>query len=152
MIREKIDNLLREALKPLGYDLYHWELKWQGRKRVLLVYIDRPTGVTLDDCVRASRAIEELLESEDPIPGPYLLEVSSPGVERGLWEKWHYERALGKTIKVDLAKPIGGKKRLRARLQRVVGDAVELEVEGERISVPLGDILRAHVVYVPEER
>ena len=80
------------------------------------------------------------------------MEVSSPGVERGLWEKWHYERALGKTIKVDLAEPIGGKKRLRARLQRVVDDAVELEVGGERISVPLGNILRAHVVYVPEER
>lgn len=152
MIREKIDNLLREALKPLGYDLYHWELKWQGRKRVLLVYIDRPGGVTLEDCVRASRAIDGRLEAEDPIPGPYLLEVSSPGVERGLWEKWHYERALGKTIKVDLARPIEGKRRLCAQLQRVVDDAVELEVDGKRISVPLRDILRAHVVYVPGKR
>lgn len=152
MIREKIDKLLREALGPLGYELYHWELKWEGRRRKLLVYIDRPGGVTLDDCVRASRAIDGLLEAEDPIPGPYVLEVSSPGVERGLWERWHFERALGKLIKVDLARPVGGRRRFRAVLQRLVDDEVELEVEGKRISVPLGDILRAHVVYVPEER
>ncbi len=150
MNREKLDDLLKRALEPLGYELYHWELTWQGRKRKLLVYIDRPSGVTLDDCVRASRAIDDLLEAEDPIPGPYILEVSSPGVERGLWKKWHYERALGKTIKVDLARPVAGRKRLRAVLQRVVDDEVELEVEGRTVSVPLEDIVRAHVVYIPE--
>ncbi|MGY4707770.1 ribosome maturation factor RimP [Candidatus Bipolaricaulota sp. J31] len=150
MDREKLDDLLKRALEPLGYELYHWELTWQGRKRKLLVYIDRPGGVTLDDCVRASRAIDALLDLEDPIPGPYLLEVSSPGVERGLWEKRHYERVLGKTIKVDLARPVAGRKRLRAVLRRVVDDEVELEVEGKLVSVPLGDIVRAHVVYTPE--
>ncbi len=150
MNREKLDDLLKRALEPLGYELYHWELTWQGRKRKLLVYIDRPGGVTLDDCVRASRAIDALLDLEDPIPGPYILEVSSPGVERGLWEKRHYERALGKTIKVDLARPVAGRKRLRAVLRRVVDDEVELEVEGRLVSVPLGDIVRAHVVYMPE--
>ncbi len=150
MIREKLDSLLKRALEPLGYEVYHWELTWQGRKRKLVIYIDRPGGVTLDDCVRASRAIDALLEVEDPIPGSYVLEVSSPGVERGLWEKWHYERALGKMIKLDLAKPVEGKRRLRAVLHRVVDDEVELEVEGKVVSVPLGDIIKAHVVYIPE--
>ncbi len=147
-----MDKLIKEALATLGYELYHWELTHQGRRRKLVVYIDRPGGVTLDDCVRASRELDARLEAEDPIPGPYILEVSSPGVERGLWEKWHYERAVGKKVLVDLARPVGGKRRLRAVLQRVVDDEIELEVGGKTYRVPLSDILRGHVLYVPEEK
>lgn len=144
--------MIREVLASLGYELYHWELTHHGRRRKLVVYIDRPGGVTLDDCVRVSRELDSRLEVEDPIPGPYILEVSSPGVERGLWEKWHYERAVGKKVLVDLARPVGGKRRLRAVLQRVVDDEIELEAGGKVYNVPLREILRAHVIYVPEEK
>ncbi len=145
-----MDKLLRDALKDTGYNIYHWELAWQGRRRKLVVYIDKPGGVTIDDCVQASRAIEALLEEEDPIPGSYVLEVSSPGLERGLWEPDHYRAAVGETIQVELLVPRAGRKRLKGKLLEVGDKSIKLEVQGKVYDLPLVEVRRAHVVYEPE--
>lgn len=124
-------------------EVYHWELHRSGRRARLVVEVDRAGGVTLDDCVRASRAIDALLEAHDPVPGPYLLEVSSPGVERRLWEPRHYAQAVGKAVRVRTKS--GGSH--QGRLLGLEGETVVLEGERGPQAVPLAEIALARVVY-----
>lgn len=145
---DRLDALLREGAAEAEVEIYHWELRRAGRQVRLVVEVDRPGGVTLDDCVRASRAIDALLEAHDPVPGPYLLEVSSPGVERRLWEPRHYAQAVGKMVRVRMRSGSSH----RGRLLRLEGDAVVLEGDEGPWSLPLAEIALAHVVYEPGVR
>jgi len=151
-LREKLDELLRQGTRDAQVELYHWELSRAGPRARLLVYIDRPQGVTLKDCERASRAIEALLDAEDPIPSSYVLEVSSPGVERGLWEKWHYERALGKRVRVVVKVARDGRHVYEGKLAEVRGEEITVELDKGRIEIPFPEIARAHVVFEPEAK
>ncbi len=153
ILREKLDLLLRQGAQAAQVELYHWELSRAGPRARLLVYIDSPTGVTLGDCERASRAIEALLDEHDPFAGPYVLEVSSPGVERRLWEEWHYQRALGKRVRVT-ARSAQGKRAYEGRLASVGKEKIAVELEEGRIEIPLSQVTRAQLVFEPkmEER
>ncbi|MCX7750649.1 MAG: ribosome maturation factor RimP [Candidatus Bipolaricaulota bacterium] len=143
-----LDALLRQGAAEAEVEVYHWELHRAGRRARLVVEVDRPGGVTLDDCVRASRAIDALLEKHDPVPGSYLLEVSSPGVERRLWEPRHYAQAVGKTVRVRMKS--GGSH--RGRLLRLEGDWVFVEGEGGPQALALAEIASAHLVYEQDPR
>ena len=153
ILREKLDLLLRQGAQAAQVELYHWELSRAGPRARLLVYIDSPTGVTSGDCERASRAIEALLDEHDPFAGPYVLEVSSPGVERRLWEEWHYQRALGKRVRVT-ARSAQGKRAYEGRLASVGKEKIAVELEEGRIEIPLSQVTRAQLVFEPkmEER
>ena len=153
ILREKLDLLLRQGAQAAQVELYHWELSRAGPRARLLVYIDSPTGVTLGDCERASRAIEALLDEHDPFAGPYVLEVSSPGVERRLWKEWHYQRALGKRVRVT-ARSAQGKRAYEGRLASVGKEKIAVELEEGRIEIPLSQVTRAQLVFEPkmEER
>lgn len=145
-VQEKLDALLRRGAAQAGVELYHWELHGRGRPARLVVHVDRPSGVTVDDCARASQAIGALLDQEDPIPMSYELEVSSPGVERILWEPRHYAQAVGKFVQVEM-RPGG---RLRGRLVRIEGDVITLDQGEAELDIPLWQVARARVVYEGE--
>ncbi len=142
-IHDKLEALVRQAAAAAGVELYHWELHQSGRGGMLHVQIDRPEGVTLDDCARTSRILEGLLDSADPIPGSYVLEVSSPGVERGLWSASHYAQAVGKTIQV-LARPEGAH---QGRLVQATQHEITLDEGGRVHVIPLAHVVRARVRY-----
>lgn len=148
-LREKLDAIIRQGTEAAQVELYHWEISRGGARTKLVVYIDTPTGVTLKDCERASRAIEALLDAQDPLAGPYVLEVSSPGIERRLWERSHYERAKGKRVKVMLRVPKAGRNVLTGRLISVSDQGITLEVDGHLAAVGFPEITRAQVVYEP---
>jgi ribosome maturation factor RimP len=149
-LREKLDEILRQGTQAARVELYHWELARGGPRAKLTVYIDTPAGVTLADCERTSRAIEALLDEQDPIAYPYVLEVSSPGLERRLWEERHYRQALGKRIKVVLRRPRGRRTVIIGTLTQVTGQGIEVS-EGDDIHrIDFPDISRAQLVYEPE--
>ncbi|MFO8034664.1 MAG: ribosome maturation factor RimP [Candidatus Bipolaricaulota bacterium] len=150
MFPEKLDSLLREGTESAGVELYHWELSGGEGQGRLLVYIDTADGVTSADCERASRAIERLLDSDKAITSPYTLEVSSPGVERRLYEPWHYHRVVGKEIRVRLHGSHGGQRSVVGRLEGLSGDSVLLHVAGETVELPLAEVARAQVVFEPK--
>jgi ribosome maturation factor RimP len=102
----KITAIAEEAAAPAGIEIVEVELKGSGRSHLLRIYIDRPEGVTHADCELVSRSVSAALDVEDPIPGTYELEVSSPGVERklGKWQDW--QRFAGKKVKVVLKEPV----------------------------------------------
>ncbi len=151
MFPEKLDSLLREGTASAGVELYHWELAGGKGQERLLVYIDTADGVTSADCERASRAIEKRLDQDESQSSPYMLEVSSPGIERRLYEPWHYSRAIGKKIRVRLRKPHDGQKTVTGRLDRLSGEAITLDMDGGELQIPLSEVARAQVVFEPKQ-
>jgi ribosome maturation factor RimP len=152
----KITAIAEQAAHPAGIEIVEVELKGSGRSHLLRVYIDKPEGVTHADCELISREMSAVLDAEDPIPGTYELEVSSPGVERklGKWQDW--ERFTGKKVKVVLKEPLetaAGAKHselkyfdgviLRAEDHRVT---VEL-ARGEQVTFPLEQVDRANLKF-----
>ncbi len=124
------------------------------RGAVLRVLIERPgtvdgSGVTLSDCQAVSRDLSTALDVEDaPTPGgAYRLEVSSPGVERPLFGARDYERFAGREVKLQTQSPHGGRRRFTGILEGIEGDLVTLTIDGERVSLPHGDITKAHLVF-----
>ncbi len=141
---------LSERLAPLvrtmGYELLGCEYRTQGRFSVLRVYIDSEAGITLTDCSRVSEQLSAILDVEDPIRGRYSLEVSSPGVDRPLFEIAQYEKQIGKRLKIRTFAPIQNQRNFAGVLLRVEGSDICLLVGAEERTLPFSDIEKANVV------
>ena len=146
-LTERLRDLLAPALEKLGYELIQVE-QIATRPPVLRLYIDLPgdAGVTLDDCQKVSQYVSGLLDVEDPLPGAYALEVSSPGLDRPLVTAEHFRRFVGSEARVQLHRPLHGARRLRGRLCGEVDGVIEMEVDGQRLSLPLAEIRAARLV------
>lgn len=147
-MREKLFGLLEPAVAALGYELVEVEWGSAGRHSVVRAYIDRTDGggVGLDDCERASRAIGAVLDAEDPVGTAYRLEVSSPGFDRPLRTAEHFARFAGSEARVELDRPLEGRRRFRGRLGAVEGGQVTIEVDGKAWKLPLAGISKARLV------
>ena len=130
----------------LGYELIGVEYVPAGSRTVLRLYIDASEGVTLEDCEQVSRQVSALLDVEDPIPGHYTLEVSSPGIDRPLLTPEHYRRFAGEDVRISLGAPLDGRRRFRGRLLGL-SDAGEvlLEEDGEERRIPLHEVRKANL-------
>ena len=122
------------------------EVKLGGRSGVVRLFIDHPDGIGLGDCEKVSQAVSALLDVEDPIPGHYDLEVSSPGWNRRLTKAAHFERFAGETVKVEMRFPIEGRKRFRGTLRASDDENIVVEVDGETHSLPIATIDTARLV------
>ena len=103
-IEEKVESLLKEKIESLGYYLYDVEYLKEGAEYYLRIYIDKETGIDLNDCEKVSNEINDLLDKADFIKEQYFLEVSSPGIERNLKKDKHFEQNIGKRVDVKLFK------------------------------------------------
>lgn len=142
----RLRALLEPTVEGLGYELVDAEYSGSGRRALLRIYIDRPGGVGLDDCATVSHQVSALLDVEDPIPGQYTLEVSSPGLDRPLIRAQDYERFAGETVKLKLHTAHAGRKKFTGRLLGLYEGKVRLEVDGEQIDLPFEGIERARLV------
>ena len=115
-------------LWTLGLELADVVCVGQGSRSVVRVFIDKPEGVTLEDCERAHKALGPALDVADPFPHAYTLEVSSPGLDRPFKRIQDYRRAIGKRVTLKLREPLAGQWRLVGTLTRVTDDSVTLEV------------------------
>lgn len=144
--------LARRVVEPMGYELVGVEhFQRGGGSSTLRVYIDHEAGITLDDCEAVSHQLSGTLDVEDPLPGHYDLEVSSPGLDRHLVFPEHFARFAGKRIKVRLAEKVEGRRNLEGvllGLEQAVGTAevVRLEAEGRTWDLPLAAIESARLV------
>jgi ribosome maturation factor RimP len=115
---------------------------------VLRIYIDKPGGVNHGDCEVVSHQVGTLLDVEDLIPNQYTLEVSSPGVERGLYKRADYERFAGNRVKLKSSEAINGQRNFRGKLLGIDGDTVSLEADGVgQIEIPYERIVKANIEY-----
>jgi ribosome maturation factor RimP len=145
MDKERLIELLEPAVAALGYELTDLDAH-TGRRGLLRLYIDQASGVTLADCERVGEQIGAFLDVEDPLPGSYVLEVSSPGLDRRLRTLAHFERFTGKVVKVQLRDPHDGRRRLTGKVSGTDGAVVLMEVDGEIWRVNLKDIAEARLV------
>ena len=140
-----IDALLRPVVTDMGYVCWGIELLRQGRGALLRIYIDSGDGVTLEDCARVSNRVSGILDVEDPIAGEYLLEVSSPGLDRLLFNREQYQQYIGETVKVRLSGMVDNRKRIIGRIEGVTGETLVLNESGREFQIPLGEIDRARL-------
>ncbi len=117
------------------------------RQRIIRLFIDQPGGVTHDVCARVSTLVGLALDETEAVDGPYTLEVSSPGIERPLRKRSHFEAQLGQTVHVKTLVPIQGRKVWQGVLTEVGLEDIEVEEAGEVVRIPLGDIRDAHLKF-----
>ena len=146
MTRDELVKLLEPTIERLGYQLWDLELKLGGKHGVLRVFIDKPDGIGLDDCEKVSLAVSALLDVEDPLPGHYDLEVSSPGLDRKLTKIEHFQRFEGETVKVQMRFPIEGRRRFRGTLMSADDENIVVDVDGVSHTLPVATIDTARLV------
>jgi ribosome maturation factor RimP len=146
MLRDELSQLLGPVVASRGVEL--WELEYATRPGggLLRLYIDSPQGITVDDCERVSRAVSDVLDEQDPIPGEYTLEVSSPGLDRVLRKREHFARFAGEQVRVEMREPIAGRKRFMGRLIAVAEQEITLSVDGTKVGLPIDEIHKARLV------
>lgn len=144
------DKKITQAIKPLieseGFELIGVEIIQSGRKLLVRVYVDKPGGIIIDECARLSRRIGALFDAEGVIESQYLLEVSSPGLNRPLFNKEQIKAQLGNEISVQVKVPIEGRKNFKGMLQKIEGEAVCLLVDGKETVLPFDSIIKARLV------
>jgi ribosome maturation factor RimP len=144
-LRERLIALIEPVLGRLGFELVELEYAAARAHGLLRVFIDRDGGVGLEDCAGVSRELSALLDLEDPIPGPYTLEVSSPGFDRVLRTRAHFGRFVGSRVFVELKEPRAGRRRYTGRLLTVDDAGIALEVDCEHVAVAFTEIGKARL-------
>ena len=149
-MRDALMRLLEPPIEALGFDVVDIEFAQAGRGGVLRIFIDRRAqdsgpGITVDDCANVSHAVSQVLETQDPIKGHYTLEVSSPGFDRILRTRAHFERFVGARIFAELKVPLDGRRRFVGELKSIAGDTIVVEVDGKAHSLPLERIQKARL-------
>ena len=142
--KERLIALIEPPLAALGFELADLDVHL-GRRGLLRLFIDRKGGVKLEDCERVSEQIGAWLDVEDPLPGSYVLEVSSPGFDRRLRTMTHFGRFAGERAKLELKDPHGGRRKLTGKLAGTEPGQVLIDVDGEVWRVPLNDIAMARL-------
>ena len=142
-MRDELIRMLEPSIEAMDFDLVDIEFGQAGRGGILRLYIDGAHGITVDDCARVSHAVSEMLEVEDPIPGHYTLEVSSPGFDRVLRKRSHFERFVGSRVFVELKLPLNDRRRFAGMLRELSGDSIVVEVDGQNYTLPLDRIQKA---------
>jgi ribosome maturation factor RimP len=143
----ELTKLVRGAVEALGYELVGVELLSRPHSGHLLrIYIDGEGGVNLTDCEKTSHQVSGVLEVEDPIRGDYSLEVSSPGLDRPLFEKAHFERFAGHVVRVKLNVQLEGRSNYKGTIVAVDGDDVVVQVDGEPVRLPFARLSSARLV------
>ena len=146
MTGDELAKLLEPTVERLGYELADLEVRLGSKGGMVRIFIDKPDGIDLDDCEKVSLAVSALLDVEDPVPGNYNLEVSSPGLDRKLTKSEHFQRFEGETVKVQMRFPIEGRRRFRGTLVSSDDENIVVEVDGESHSLPLKTIDTARLV------
>ena len=150
---ESVGALIEPTLQAMGFALVRVSLAGGISRPTLQVMAERidGAGMSVDDCADISEAVSAILDVEDPIAGAYVLEVSSPGIDRPLVKKDDYERFAGFEARLETTQPVAGRKRFRGKLLGAVSDAVRVKLDtGEEVEVPLAQIAKAKLVLTDE--
>lgn len=129
----KTDEFLQPIVQEYGLEVYDVEFVKEASEWYLRIFIDKPEGVSIQDCERVSRAMSEILDREDYIEEAYIFEVSSPGLGRALKKDRHLEKSIGKDVDVKTYKPKDGKKEFHGMLESFDKETIKIKTEDEDI-------------------
>ena len=144
---DKLTEMLRPAVDETGKELLGLEFISAGNNSILRVFIEHENGIDVDDCAEVSRQIGAILDVEDPISSEYSLEVSSPGLDRPLFTKAHYESVIGEEIQAKLGVPLNGRRKFKGILESIENDTLMVIVDGETYPLVINNIDKANLVF-----
>jgi ribosome maturation factor RimP len=151
-LKEDLSRRIQALLQDESFDLWDLEFVSQAGATVLRVFVDRPSGVTLQDCAYWNKKIGRYLDAEDVIRGRYVLEVGSPGLDRTLTRPEHYARYLGATVEMKLHDPHEGRRTFRGEIRAAGPDSmVVADPEAGTVSLPYASIRKARLIVDPWE-
>lgn len=135
-ITEITEEILKDFLGKEGLSLYDCEFIKEGPDRVLRVYIDKENDyISTEECEKVSRYLSDVLDEKDPIEENYILEVSSPGLDRVLRKEEHFKKYIGEEVEVSLYKAINGEKKIIGRLVNKTDDGVTIQCDGNEVVI-----------------
>ena len=143
----KLTAMLRPAVEETGKELLGVEYISAGNHSVLRLFIDHENGIDVDDCAEVSRQVGAILDVEDPISSEYNLEVSSPGLDRPLFEQAQFEAVIGETVDVKISMPLNGRRKFKGKLVAVENDNLIVMVDNEEYELVISNVDKAHLVY-----
>ena len=146
-VLKEIEQLIEPVLEEMGIQLVDVEFCSEQSRRILRIYADRPTGINLDDCAMVSREIGNLLDVKDLLQNRYVLEVSSPGLNRPLKKEKDFLRAVGQKIKVKTAVPLKGGRNFTGVLQSFESGTLQLKLDDTVVLIPEEDVKKANLVF-----
>ncbi|AJY52473.1 MULTISPECIES: ribosome maturation factor RimP [Halomonadaceae] len=138
--------LIEPVVAAMGFELWGIDHLSQGKNSRLVIYIERESGVSVEDCADISRQVSAVMDVEDPIAGEYRLEVSSPGMARPLYSLDQFTRFQGHHVALKLRTAFDGRRKYQGLLVGVEGDEVLIQLDGEEYCFPIESIDSAHIV------
>lgn len=147
LITRQVANLVEPVIGEMGFELVDVEYLSKYGRWVLRVYIDKEGGVTIDDCARVSREIGDLIDVREIIAHEYVLEISSPGVNRPLKKEKDFIWARGKRVKVKMVTPVNGRRNFTGYLKNFEDGTLYVEAEGTLVALPWIEVDKANLVY-----
>jgi len=151
-LRGDLARRFQVLLDEESFDLWDLEFASQAGATVIRVFVDRPSGVTLQDCAYWNKKIGRYLEAENLIQGRYILEVGSPGIQRALTRPEHFSRFVGATLEVKLHEPLEGRRTFRGELRAAGPDSIVVsDPDAGTVSLPHGAIRKSHLIVDPWE-
>ena len=146
-IASRVRTLLTPTAETLGYAIWDVEYVKEGAEMVLRITIDKPEGITIDDCEAMHRAIDPILDEADPIENAYRLEVSSPGLERELSRPEHFASAIGESVEVRLFAPLDGRRTVTGTLVGADDGSVTVEENGQNVVLPKSAVAKVKTLF-----
>ena len=143
---EHLINMIEPIIEGLGYECVGIEYNPHPQHGMLRIFIDSENGILLDDCTKVSHQVSGVLDVEDPIPGEYQLEVSSPGEDRPFFKLSQFEQFIGSTVNIHLFKPIEKRRKITGVIQAVEGDEVVIQEGEQTFNVPFQAMSKARLV------
>lgn len=145
-LEKRLTEMLVSPVEALGFELVGVEFVRAGKHSILRVYIDKETGIDVDDCADVSHQVSAVLDVEDPITTEYNLEVSSPGMDRPLFKPAHYESIIGETVSVKLRMPIDGRRNFKGTLQSCENGVISVKVDNDTFELAVENIEKGNLV------
>lgn len=142
----KLTNLLQPLVEELGYEFVGLDFGSDPKNAALVIYIDKDSGIAVEDCEQVSREVAALLDVEDPIPGHYNLEVSSPGLDRPLFTPEQYRQFTGEVVRISLFAPAEGRRKFKGKILGIDDDKVKVEQDGSEVVLEMSNIAKARLV------
>ena len=146
LINDRIREIAARAAEENDLEFVHAQISGTSKNLVITVFIDKPDGVTHEDCSKVSRRLDAILDEEDFIPSAYLLEVSSPGLERELYNKNDFEKFAGSLARIKISSAINGQKNFRGRIIAVESDEIIFDDKTNgTVRIPYSSVVKANL-------
>jgi len=145
-VQDRLNDLITTTTEGLGYQLWGYEYRPHSESALLRIFIEKESGIGVDDCAQVSRQIGAVLDVEDIIPVAYILEVSSPGIDRVLFSKEQYQQYLGQQAKIRTRTPVNERRNFRGSLEKITDTHISILVDKQHYEIPFDVVDRTRLV------